>query len=79
MEEKFYKCDLEEFDLFVGIARKIWFCRNSMVHGGDFIHPNILLQCPIESNAEFRRANSKEAGRIAEGRDENLFRWNPPP
>ncbi|GLT69541.1 hypothetical protein SLA2020_416850 [Shorea laevis] len=49
------KCDTEEFELFVGIARRIWFRRNFVVHGGEFIHPNSFLQGAIESDAEFRR------------------------
>lgn len=50
-----------------------------MVYGGGFIHPNILLHGAIEFDAEFKRANSKEAGHIVEGREGNLVRWNPLP
>jgi hypothetical protein len=31
-----------------------------VVHGREFLHPNILLQSAIESDAEFKRANLKE-------------------
>jgi hypothetical protein len=35
---------MDEFELFVGIAKKIWFRRNLVVHGGEFLHPNICYK-----------------------------------
>ncbi|XP_059441991.1 uncharacterized protein LOC132174335 [Corylus avellana] len=37
-------CDQMEFAQFANIARRIWLWRNEMIHGGDFLHPNILIQ-----------------------------------
>lgn len=42
------------------MARKIWLRRNSVVHGGDFIHPSILFREASSSLEEFRRVNSHE-------------------
>jgi hypothetical protein len=39
----FDKCDTEEIQLFVGIARKIWLRRNDVVHGNSFAHPTALV------------------------------------
>jgi hypothetical protein len=36
---------MEEIQLFVGIARKIWMRMNDVVHGNFFIHPTDLVQC----------------------------------
>jgi ribonuclease HI len=79
VEEMFRKCDMEEFELFVGIARRIWFRRNSVIHGGVFIHPNSLLQGAIEADAEFRRANSSDTSIATDGREVHHVKWFPPP
>jgi hypothetical protein len=40
----FQICEEEELCRFIGIARRIWFRRNEVVHDGPFMHPKILLQ-----------------------------------
>jgi hypothetical protein len=72
------KCDTEEFELFVGIARRIWFRRNFVVHGGEFIHPNSFLQGAIESDAEFRRTNSSYLSIATDEREVHHVKWFPP-
>jgi ribonuclease HI len=57
VEEMFNKCDREEFGFFVRIARQIWFRRNSVVHGEDFLHPNLLVKGTMESSEEYKQAN----------------------
>jgi ribonuclease HI len=57
VEGIFKKCEEEEINLFVGLARKIWFRRNEVVHGGSFTHPNVLVQQAKEAVAEFKAAN----------------------
>ena len=57
VEGIFNKCEEEEINCFVGIARKIWFRRNEVVHGGSFTHPNVLVQRAKEAVADFRDAN----------------------
>jgi len=47
------RCDREEFVLFVGIARKIWFRRNTVVHGGEFLHSNSIAREAIISAEEY--------------------------
>lgn len=46
-------CEEEEIKLFVGLARKVWFRRNEVVHGGSFTHPNVLVQQAMVSMADF--------------------------
>jgi hypothetical protein len=37
------RCTRDEINLFVVIAKKIWARRNSMLHGGLFLHPNRIV------------------------------------
>jgi hypothetical protein len=55
VEGIFNKCEEEEINLFVGLARKIWFRKNEVVHEGSFTHPNVLAQQAKEVVAEFRK------------------------
>jgi hypothetical protein len=40
MEAIFERCTREDINLFAIIANKIWARRNSVVHGGEILHPN---------------------------------------
>jgi tagatose-1,6-bisphosphate aldolase non-catalytic subunit AgaZ/GatZ len=53
------KCSPKEFEFFVILARKIWFQRNSVVHGGVFTGPNELIQEAYASIDDFRKVNAK--------------------
>jgi hypothetical protein len=44
-----------EFVLFVGIARKIWFQRNTVVHGGEFLHLSSIARDAITSAEEYKK------------------------
>ena len=37
------RCTQEEIEFHAVTTRKIWFRRNTVVHGGEFLHPNILI------------------------------------
>ena len=37
-------CDTKEFALFVGTATRIWLRRDEVIHGGPFLHPNVIIQ-----------------------------------
>ena len=49
--------DDEANRLFAGIARRIWFRRNEVIHGGLFSHPNVLVHRAREAAADFAAAN----------------------
>jgi hypothetical protein len=57
VEEMFQHCNEDELRLFGSIARRIWFRRNEVVHGGSFIHPTILIQQAKDAVLEFSAAN----------------------
>jgi hypothetical protein len=40
----FQRCDKEEFELFLVIARKIWFRRNTVIYIGEFLHLTTLTR-----------------------------------
>lgn len=42
VEEMNNKCNLEEFELLLGISKKIWLRRNTVVRGGEFIHLKLV-------------------------------------
>jgi hypothetical protein len=42
------------------IATKIWFRRNTVVHRGEFLHPNILIKEVEIFLKEYRVANAEE-------------------
>jgi hypothetical protein len=56
--EMFQICEEEELCRFIGIARRIWFRRNEVVHNGPFMHPKILLQQAGEAWDLFVAANN---------------------
>jgi len=49
-----------EFVLFVGMARKIWFRRNTVVHGGDFLHLGSIARDAITSAEEYKKTEKKK-------------------
>jgi hypothetical protein len=55
VEEMVRLCDEDKLRLFVSIARRIWFCRNEIVHGGPFTHPTVLVA--TEAVSDFSTAN----------------------
>jgi hypothetical protein len=57
VEEMVRLCDEDELRLFVSIARRIWFRRNEVVHGGPFTHPTVLVHQAMEAVSDFSAAN----------------------
>jgi hypothetical protein len=55
--EMFQTCEEEELCRFAGIAQRIWFRRNEVIHDGPFMHPKILLQQAGEAWDRFVVAN----------------------
>jgi hypothetical protein len=53
------RCTKEEVEFHVEITRRIWFRRNTVVHGGEFTHPNILVQTTSTFIANYREAMQK--------------------
>jgi hypothetical protein len=55
VEGMFSKCDITEFQQFVGVARRIWLWRNGVVHGGLFLHPNTIFKQALMAMEEFKK------------------------
>jgi hypothetical protein len=72
------KCDKDEFVLFVGIARKIWYRRIMVVHDGEFLHQNSTVKEAFKSVEDFKRANLSETVRPTENRSTIQSRWKAP-
>jgi hypothetical protein len=56
VEMFFVLCSPEEVDFNVEIARRIWFRRNSVVYGGDFLHPNEVLSSATTAISNYKGA-----------------------
>jgi hypothetical protein len=56
------RCDAREFQLFVGIARRLWLRRNEVIHGGVFSHPNTVFKQAEEGLEAFQRQQRNIAG-----------------
>jgi hypothetical protein len=73
------KCNLQEIKQFVGMARRLWLRRNDVLHGGHFIHPNVLVQQAHTAIEEFFRANSLDVPMTGEGDRHEPIQWRPLP
>lgn len=60
VESLMERCEVEDVEWAVMVARKIWFRRNEVVHGGELLHPSKPLTEACNCLNEFRRVNSKE-------------------
>jgi hypothetical protein len=73
------RCVREEINLFALIAKRIWSRRNSMMHGGVFLHPNRIV-CEVKEMlvAFLTHAKDVMVGRRSE---ETLVtvKWEKPP
>jgi hypothetical protein len=78
VSEVFEKCNAEEIQLFVGIARKIWLRRNDVVHGNSFTHPTILVLCARKNLADFLQATKHGTGNLFEKREVGPRSWAAP-
>jgi hypothetical protein len=78
----FDRCSHEEVELHVEVARRIWFRRNIVVHGGEFTHPNSVILLASTFITDFRTAfmNCEPLGNIRTGQDMRVAgQWRPPP
>jgi hypothetical protein len=58
MEEMCKTCTEEELRFFTRLARNLWFRRNDFLHGGPFMHPDILVQQVLMAMFDFSEANA---------------------
>jgi hypothetical protein len=79
VEEMIGRCDLAELEILAVVARKIWFRRNSVVHGGDFIHPTHVFRDAINSLEDFQKANTQDIVLRSPLQDDIPTLWRKPP
>jgi hypothetical protein len=60
MKMFFDLCTSDEADINGEIARRIWFRRNMVVHGGEFLHPNDLILSATTSISDYKGAMATE-------------------
>lgn len=54
MEYLFNRCSAADVETYAEVARRLWFRRNSIVHGGECTHPNILVSSTVAFIADYR-------------------------
>jgi hypothetical protein len=72
--EQVLRTSEEDIKLFVGLARKLWFWRNEVIHGGQFIHPNELVKRTICSIDDYEAATKKDV--VASAAVGDIFKIN---
>jgi hypothetical protein len=70
---------VENFGLFVELARRIWMRRNTVIHGGSFTHPDILVQNVLMAVEEYMQAQVITSPHNHDGGDGGSKRWCAPP
>jgi len=77
----FARFDPEEVELFVEIARRLWFRRNDVVHGGKFSHPNEVIGTATALMTEYRSALilvHVEREALNGSLEPLMVKWSPP-
>lgn len=72
-------CDQTEFAQFAGIARRIWLRRNEMVHGGGFLHPNIIVQQATQAVDSFHLVQDEAVLQKRANDTPTSCNWKNPP
>lgn len=73
------KCEVQDFHLFVSIARKIWMRRNDLLHEGVFLHPKEVVTRASMSLQEYTQAQNWVPHTRPSGGAECMINWRPPP
>jgi hypothetical protein len=72
----YHICDREEYELVAVIARKIWFMRNTVALGSEFTYPDQVIREPIDSIAEYMKANANEGEQVIYNMEEEQWRYH---
>jgi hypothetical protein len=72
------KCSPEDMAFFAGVARRIWWRRNEVVHGGVFVHPISLVQQVQQAMEDFVMAQSNEESQRLPMGISTITRWSAP-
>ena len=77
LEQSLNRCSHEDVNLFAILAKKLWARRNAVLHGGEFTHPNLLVQQGEVLLLQFTDAAGKGGAGLVETcvGDE---KWSPP-
>jgi hypothetical protein len=76
-----WKCDAEEFQLFIVIARRIWLCRNAFLHEASFTHLNVVMSNAQAALQDYQNAQEQVVPSQIEGVEgmEGQGKWTKPP
>jgi hypothetical protein len=74
-EELIGCCEIMELELIAVMARKIWFWRNIVIHGVEFIHPQHITREASLSLDEFREATKSNSNTQSTSLGEISILW----
>jgi hypothetical protein len=78
-EEMVARCEKSDFEFFGVTVRNIWLRRNSVVHGGEFVHPTQLVSAACKAPRDFQRANSRRKEERRPNMAQQRAPWQSPP
>jgi ribonuclease HI len=73
------RCAKEEVELFAIIARRIWHCRNEVVHSGNFRHPAQVAREAVTTLEDFKWVNQRGGIQDEAPETRGEENWKPPP
>ena len=79
MEYLLERCDPEEVQLAVLVARQIWHRRNAVIFGGKFTSPKAIIQTAEDQLETFNSVESHRATTNPLSRRTDTSCWKPPP
>jgi ribonuclease HI len=62
VEEILHKGGLDDFAFFVQLARQVWHRRNTWVHEGVFVNPNVIIRRTMEQTEAYNKAHERILG-----------------
>lgn len=74
VEEVLKSESMEEVKLLVGLSRKLWLRRNDSILGGQFCHPNVMVQkmkMVVEKYEHVMRSQPAEKQQSEDRHEEN--------
>jgi hypothetical protein len=65
----------DEVNVFVGLARQVWFRQNDYIHEGSFPHPNVLVRKARSALVDYDEASSSIKGPVQmESREKDFWK-----
>jgi hypothetical protein len=78
VENILQKGRLDDFAFFVQLARQVWHRRNTWVHEGMFVSPNVIIRRTIEQTEAYNMAQEQRISGENKITPEHEIKWMAP-